>query len=65
YTIDLECASPCPIDLGAPFGVVDVFDFLAFLDLFGQGDLAADINGDGILDTFDFLEFLNIFGTGC
>ncbi|MGD1915727.1 MAG: GC-type dockerin domain-anchored protein [Phycisphaerales bacterium] len=65
YTIDLECASPCPIDLGAPFGVVDVFDFLAFLDLFGRGDPAADINGDGILDTFDFLEFLNLFGAGC
>ena len=65
YTIDLACDTSCPADLSAPFGVLDVFDFLAFLDLFDQGDPAADMNGDGVFDTFDFLEFMNRFSAGC
>lgn len=65
YTIDLACDTACPVDLSAPFGSLDVFDFLAFLDLFDRGDPAADLNGDGIFDTFDFLMFLNGFTAGC
>lgn len=65
YTIDLACGSICRVDLSAPFGAIDIFDFLAFLDLFAQGDPTADMNGDGVFDTFDFLEFLNQFSAGC
>ena len=54
-----------PADLAEPFGVLDVFDFLAFQNLFDQGDLAADLDGDGSLTIFDFLEFQSRFGAGC
>ena len=54
-----------PADLAEPFGVLDVFDFLAFQNLFSQGDSAADLDGDGSLTIFDFLEYQSLFGAGC
>ena len=46
-------------------GVLTIFDFLAFQNLFAMGDLAADFDGDGVLTLFDFLAFQNEFALGC
>src|SRR5690606_8897222 len=56
--------SGCRADLNAD-GVLDIFDFLAFENMFGLGDMFCDFNGDGELDFFDFLAFQNEFVTGC
>ena len=46
-------------------GELTIFDFLAFQNLFAQGDPAADFDGDGELTIFDFLAFQNEFALGC
>jgi len=46
-------------------GVLTIFDFLGFQNLFDAGDLGADFDGDGVLTIFDFLTFQNEFDAGC
>ncbi|MFG0286341.1 MAG: GC-type dockerin domain-anchored protein [Phycisphaerales bacterium JB039] len=46
-------------------GELTLFDFLAFQNLFAEGDLRADFDGDGVLTLFDFLAFQTAFGEGC
>ena len=46
-------------------GSLTIFDFLAFQNAFGQGNLCADFDGDGNLTLFDFLFFQNEFDAGC
>ena len=46
-------------------GVLEVFDFLEFQNLFGAGDGRADCDENGRLDIFDFLCFTNAFAAGC
>lgn len=46
-------------------GEVDVFDFLAFQNLFSTGDGRADLDENGQLDIFDYLTFTNLFLDGC
>jgi|GEM_PF-2221493 len=46
-------------------GLLTIFDFLAFQNLFDAGDPAADFDGDGSLTIFDFLAFQNAFDAGC
>ena len=55
---------PCRADLDGD-GVLTLFDFLQFQNLFASGDPAADFDGDGVLTLFDFLEFQNAFAEGC
>ncbi len=54
----------CEADLDGD-GVLTIFDFLAFQNLFDAGDPAADFDGDGALTIFDFLAFQNAFDAGC
>ena len=54
----------CPADLDGD-GVLTIFDFLEFQNLFDMGDPAADFDGDGSLTIFDFLAFQNAFDAGC
>jgi hypothetical protein len=56
--------TPCPADLDLD-GTLTVFDFLAFQNLFDDGDLRADFDGDGELTVFDFLAFQTAFDAGC
>lgn len=59
--------SECAPDLD-PNGVLDIFDFLAFQNLFVQGDPRADLDhstGVGVFDIFDFLVFQLLFTQGC
>jgi len=46
-------------------GVLDLFDFLGFVNLFNAEDPAADCVDDGVFDLFDFLCFVNAFNAGC
>jgi len=54
----------CAADLNAD-GVLDLFDFLEYVNRFNAGDLAADCTGDQVLDLFDFQCFVNLFNAGC
>ena len=60
----LPDGAACPADLDGD-GVLTIFDFLAFQNLFDSGDPRADFDGDGALTIFDFLAFQNAFDAGC
>jgi hypothetical protein len=62
--LDVNFGASCAPDLDGN-GVLDLFDFLAFTNLFNAGDPQADFDGDGTLDLFDFLAFTNAFNAGC
>lgn len=61
----VQIAGPCPADLAAPFGTLDIDDVLTFLLLFNQGSLQADLVQTGTLDIDDVLFFLLTFNSGC
>jgi len=60
-----ESAGCNQADFTEPFGVLDIFDVFAYLDLFNAGDAGADFTGDGSLDIFDVFAFLDVFNAGC
>jgi len=60
----VACESDCYADFNAD-GVLDLFDFLAFVNAFNAGQPAADCDGDQGLTLFDFLCFVNAFNAGC
>lgn len=64
FTYDTVRTGGCEPDLDDN-GVLDLFDFLAFTNLFNASDLGADFDPDGVLDLFDFLAFTNAFNAGC
>ncbi len=55
---------PCYPDITQD-GTLDLFDFLAFVNLFNAHDPAADCDQDGAFSLFDFLCFNNAFNAGC
>src|SRR5690606_3983061 len=56
--VDLGAPPPCPCELDDAAGV-DVFDLLAYLDLWFASDEAADLDGESGIDVFDLLAFLD------
>jgi hypothetical protein len=46
-------------------GILDLFDFLAFQNLFVAQDPKADFDHNGVFDLFDFLAYQNSFLAGC
>lgn len=54
----------CRVDADGD-GQVTLLDFMAFMNLFGEGDPRADFEEDADLNLFDFLPFVNEFNTGC
>lgn len=54
------CFADCDLN-----GVLDIFDFLCYVNRFNNNSPAADCDGDGILAVFDFLCFINHFNSGC
>ncbi len=62
-----SCYADC--DRSTGLGVLDIFDFLCFGNLFDQGDpYACDCDtttGLGVCDIFDFICFGNEFAAGC
>jgi len=63
FKVRIELA-PCPADMDGN-GVLNLFDFLAFQTLYGNGDPGADFDGSGTLNLFDFLAFQTAYGNGC
>jgi choice-of-anchor B domain-containing protein len=60
-----ECVEDtCLPDLDGS-GELDLFDFLAFNNLFNDEDPAADWDDNGVFDLFDFLGYVNAFNAGC
>lgn len=55
---------PCSVDYNAD-DLVDVLDFLLFIDDFASARVNADQNGDTMVDILDFLEFIDDFSAGC
>ena len=45
--------------------VLDLFDFLVYVNSFNAGEDAADCDASGALDLFDFLCFTDAFNEGC
>jgi choice-of-anchor B domain-containing protein len=61
----VECEeNSCAPDLNGD-GTLDLFDFLAFTNLFNAKDPGADWDGNGSFELFDFLGFVNAFNAGC
>lgn len=52
-------------DLAPPYGTLDFFDVLAFLQAFADQNPAADLNADGQFDFFDVIAFLGLVDDGC
>ncbi len=56
----------CPADLVAPFGQIDLFDLLAFLDAYNSASPIADFAAPfGQIDVFDLLTFVDLYTMGC
>jgi hypothetical protein len=56
--------APCPADLDGS-GALDLFDFLAFVNLFNAHDPKADCDGDSAHTLSDFNCFVALFNAGC
>ena len=54
----------CDVDFNSD-GVIDLFDYLDFVDIFSGGTQLADYNADGVVDFFDYLDFVQDFAAGC
>jgi hypothetical protein len=55
---------PCAADLDLD-GLLTIYDFLTFQNLFDAGDARADLDRDGAFTLLDFLAFQNAFDAGC
>jgi hypothetical protein len=64
YRINGTPVSGCYADFTGD-GVLDLFDFLAYVNSFNGGEDRADCTPDGTMDLFDFLCFVNVFNEGC
>lgn len=66
YVYDLAPAPTCPADLDNN-QAVDVFDLLAYLDLWFNADPAAERTNDtpAAIDVFDLLAYLDTWFAGC
>lgn len=67
--IQLRSASPDPVNTCAADcnadGVVDLFDYLDFVNTFSSQGPGSDFNSDQIVDFFDYLDFVDEFAAGC
>jgi hypothetical protein len=59
-----QSAAGCRADINGD-GLVNVQDFLGFLQLFAAADPRADFDDSGAVNVSDFLAFLQAFAAGC
>ncbi|MCA9300217.1 MAG: S8 family serine peptidase, partial [Phycisphaerales bacterium] len=59
--IDAASAVACPVDLVVPWGTLDFFDIVAFLNWFEAANPIADWDSDGAFTIFDLIEYLGDF----
>jgi glucose/arabinose dehydrogenase len=52
-------------DIAEPFGTLNIFDALAFVDAYNNEDPIADFTMDGNFDIFDVLAFVEAYNAGC
>jgi hypothetical protein len=64
FTLFGEVQESCYPDFTGD-GVLDLFDFLEYVNAFNAADPGADCTGEGTFDLFDFLCFVNAFNAGC
>lgn len=57
---DSQCEADCDHN-----AILDLFDFLCFVNHFNAGHSYADCDGSGSLSIFDFLCYVNLFNAGC
>jgi hypothetical protein len=65
-TVIVECYANCDGSTAAP--VLNVNDFVCFLNRFGSGNTAANCDGstiEPVLNVNDFTCFLNVYSVGC
>jgi len=60
FGVEPFCAPDCDGN-----GLLDLFDFLCFVNAFNAQSSVADCTQDGLFDLFDFLCFVNEFNAGC
>jgi hypothetical protein len=60
-----DASAPCPADLAAPFGVLDLSDVNAFILGFVEMLPQSDLNSDGVWDLADVGVFIESFLAGC
>lgn len=63
-SVGLFVAEPCRADFNND-GVVDLFDYLDFVQVFADEAQEADFNNDLVIDLFDYLDFVQAFAEGC
>ncbi|RMH28786.1 MAG: hypothetical protein D6692_04885 [Planctomycetota bacterium] len=57
---------PCPADLAAPFGVLNIFDIQAYIGLYNAQDPAADLAAPtGAFNIFDIQAYIGLYNQGC
>ena len=58
--------SPCPADLAAPLGTLNVFDLIEYIALYNAQDPAADLTAPvGVFNIFDVQAYLGLYNAGC
>src|SRR5690606_39168863 len=62
--VEILSQPPCAADIHGTPGV-NVFDLLAYLDLWFPADPAADMDGVAGVDVFDLLAYLDLWFAGC
>ncbi|RMH24045.1 MAG: hypothetical protein D6692_14375 [Planctomycetota bacterium] len=61
-----EGPPPCPADLAAPFGVLNIFDIQAFIGLYNTQNPAADLAAPfGVFNIFDIQAYIGLYNQGC
>jgi hypothetical protein len=63
-TVALMTVEPCLADFNND-GVVDLFDYLDFVQVFADNAPEADFNNDLVIDLFDYLDYVQAFAEGC
>jgi hypothetical protein len=57
---------PCTADLAAPFGILNIFDLQAYINLYNSQDPSADLAAPfGTFNIFDLQAYINVFNQGC
>ena len=57
---------PCPADLAAPSGVLNIFDIQAYIGLYNAQDPAGDLAAPtGVFNIFDIQAFIGLYNQGC
>jgi hypothetical protein len=64
YIFDVGSCAPCGTDCTED-GVLDLFDFLCFLNAFEEGDPYANRDRNESFDLFDVVMFIGEFAAGC